>query len=94
LQDTARSFGSNRADTERFRIYMEATQFDIIIERLKLSELDVDSMKSKIATLAKEVAVRPTPEFQFESVPIDRPDSEGPQPEFMNPADNLAIKIT
>jgi len=61
LQDTARSFGSNRADSERFRIYMEATQFDVIIERLKLSELDVDSMKSKIAVLTKEVTVRCPP---------------------------------
>jgi len=58
LQDTARSFGSNRADSERFRIYMEATQFDVIIERLKLSELSVQAMKSKIKVLEKAFEVR------------------------------------
>ena len=36
---------------------MEATQFDVIIERLKLSELDVESMKGKIQVLQKDVKV-------------------------------------
>lgn len=57
LQDTARSFGSSKADSDRYRIFMEATQFDVIIETLKLSEVDVETMKARKKGLDKDIKV-------------------------------------
>ena len=57
MQDTARSFGSSKADSDRYRIFMEATQFDVIIETLKLSEVDVETMKSRKKGLDKDIKV-------------------------------------
>lgn len=57
LQDTARSFGGSKADSERYRVYMEATQFDVIIEMLKLSEVDVDTIAARKKSLEKDIKV-------------------------------------
>lgn len=52
-QDTARSFGGSKASQERYRIFMEATQFDVIIEHLKLAENELQEMKSRKRDLQK-----------------------------------------
>ena len=36
---------------------MEATQFDVIIETLKLSEVDVETMNSRKKALGKDIKV-------------------------------------
>lgn len=42
---------------------MEATQFDIIIETLKLSEVDVETMKARNKGLEKDIKVFTAPAF-------------------------------
>ena len=61
MQDTARSFGSSKADSDRYRVFMEATQFDVIIETLKLSEVDVETMKARKKGLDKDIKVSRSP---------------------------------
>lgn len=40
---------------------MEATQFDVIIETLKLSEVDVETMKARKKGLDKDIKVSRSP---------------------------------
>lgn len=57
LQDTARNFGGSKASQELYRVFMAATQFEAIIEHLKLAEVEVEKMKARKKDLQKTVKV-------------------------------------